>query len=388
MAIVARGFPGLTFGTTPWSATDSTKRIPAKEAGLARCWQSFDFSENVKVTPAIKEEVRRNGFPPTMRADAYYFLSGGSALQREQPPGAYSILAASTSNVSDDAIYSVEDDVRNARVLFKDTRLFSTAKGVEVLSRIIFAYIQHNPACGYFKGLANIAALLLTAFGKEREEQAFWTLVALLERRFFPYTSGRVPSGARVEVHVLQMLLKQRLNALAAPLAKLGTDAMETLCYNWFSTAFTRALPQELVLRIWDCVVVEGPKVALRVAMALIKMCSSSVQSCTCIEVLSRVVEARLSRCQDANALLSIAFKGIGSLSAASVDAARARASAALQRTLSLQLTSLAPVPGCNASSTLSTSSGGSSNGSGQLLHKFASSWPSLKTSGILLSTV
>lgn len=44
---------------------------------------------------------------------------------------------------------------------------------------------------------------------------------------------------------MLQLLLEQRLHAVAAPLAKLGADALETLCYGWFSTAFTRAVPRE-----------------------------------------------------------------------------------------------------------------------------------------------
>ncbi len=34
-----------------------------------------------------------------------------------------------------------------------------------------------------------------------------------------------------------------------------------------------RAAALQVVLRVWDCVVVEGPKVALRVALAIIKVC-------------------------------------------------------------------------------------------------------------------
>ncbi|GFR45366.1 hypothetical protein Agub_g6741 [Astrephomene gubernaculifera] len=331
MAIVARAFPGLTFGTTPSSAMDSTKRTLAKEAGLARCWQSFDVAaSNVKITSEIKEEVRRHGIPKGIRADAYFALSGASSLQQEHA-NTYTSLAASTSNLSDEVIFGVEDDVRSARLVFKDSPLFATAKGAEVLSRLIFAYIQRNPACGYFKGLAHIAALLLATFGKQREEQAFWTLVALLERRLFPHCGGQVPTGSRVEVQVLKVLLGQRQPALAAQLAKLDSDAVESLCNSWLSTAFTRTLPQEVVLRIWDCVVVEGPKVALRTAMALIKMCGSSIQSCTTMPVLCRVVEGRLARHSDADALLSVAFKGLGSLSGSNVDSIRNRVLANMQ---------------------------------------------------------
>lgn len=50
------------------------------------------------------------------------------------------------------------------------------------------------------------------------------------------------------------------------------------------------------------------------------------------MDVLCRVVEGRLSRCTDADALLAIAFKGLGSLSGSSIDAIRARVIAAAQQ--------------------------------------------------------
>ncbi|KAG2434481.1 hypothetical protein HYH02_012310 [Chlamydomonas schloesseri] len=330
MAVVARGLPGLTFaGTTPLFAMGSQRTL-AKD--LPRCWQSFDPSQPTPITSAIKEEVRKAGIPAGLRPDFYFVASGAHKLANDAPAGTYSALAASTADLADDVIFQVEDDIRVARILHKDeTRLFSTAKGAEALSRVIFAYLQRGGSA-YWKGLASVAAQLLTVFGREREEQAFWTLVALLERRFFPHAGGHVPAGARLEVHVLQQLLEQRQPALAALLAKLCPEPLEMLAGSWFSTAFARTLPHQVVLRVWDCVVVEGPKVALRVALAIIKMCTSSIQSCTSMEVLCRVVEGRLSRCTDADALLAIAFKGVGSLSGASVDTIRARVLAAAQQ--------------------------------------------------------
>ncbi|KAG2426053.1 hypothetical protein HXX76_013243 [Chlamydomonas incerta] len=309
----------------------STKRTLAKE-GLPRCWQSFDPSQPTPITSAIKEEVRKAGIPAGLRADFYFVASGAHKLAGDAPAGYYTALAASTADLSDDVIFAVEDDIRVARILHKDeTRLFSTAKGAETLSRVIFAYLRRGGG-SYWKGLASVAAQLLTVFGREREEATFWTLVALLEHRFFPHAGGHVPAGARVEVQVLGQILQQRQPALAALLAKLCPEPVELLAGTWFSTAFARTLPHQVVLRVWDCVVVEGPKVALRVALAIIKMCTSSIQSCTSMDVLCRVVEGRLSRCTDADALLAIAFKGLGSLSGSSIDAIRARVLAAAQQ--------------------------------------------------------
>ena len=42
---------------------------------------------------------------------------------------------------------------------------------------------------------------------------------------------------------------------------------------EWFSRMFTTALPAETTARVWDCVMVEGPKVLFRAALSLIKVC-------------------------------------------------------------------------------------------------------------------
>lgn len=47
---------------------------------------------------------------------------------------------------------------------------------------------------------------------------------------------------------------------------------------EWFSRMFTTALPAETTARVWDCVMVEGPKVLFRAALSLIKVCSPSNQ--------------------------------------------------------------------------------------------------------------
>ena len=41
---------------------------------------------------------------------------------------------------------------------------------------------------------------------------------------------------------------------------------------DWFSRMFTTALPAETTARVWDCVMVEGPKVLFRAALSLVKV--------------------------------------------------------------------------------------------------------------------
>lgn len=41
---------------------------------------------------------------------------------------------------------------------------------------------------------------------------------------------------------------------------------------EWFSRMFTTVLPSETTARVWDCIMVEGPKVLFRAALSLIKV--------------------------------------------------------------------------------------------------------------------
>ena len=139
---------------------------------------------------AYTKEQARKGFAAAKRPDAWLVLSGGMEM-KEQAATPYSVLAACTSTLAEECVFAVEDDVRSAMQLFRQQGTFSTAKGAEALSRMLFAFAARNGG-SYMRSQAHVAALLLLVFGKEREEHAFWTLAALYERRLFPHCKGEV----------------------------------------------------------------------------------------------------------------------------------------------------------------------------------------------------
>ncbi len=143
-------------------------------------------------------------------------------------------------------------------------------------------------------------------FGLNREQQAFWTLVALVQGVLFPETQGQVTLGSFVEHGVLERLVAKKLPHLSSHMPKVRFESIRpslsclpTVSYladasgnsqpdppvhlpsrgqkvssittSWFATAFTSALPPEACLRVWDCALCEGNKVMQRVALALIK---------------------------------------------------------------------------------------------------------------------
>jgi hypothetical protein len=77
--------------------------------------------------------------------------------------------------------------------------------------------------------------------------------------------------GAGVEQRVLEALLAKRLPKVAGHLAAAETPASE-LSAAWFHSLFAAALPAETAARVWDVLLLEGPKILFRVALALFKV--------------------------------------------------------------------------------------------------------------------
>ena len=77
-------------------------------------------------------------------------------------------------------------------------------------------------------------------------------------------------SGLNVEQRMFDVLVDRKYPRLMEVF-----DRLECSLGEWFSRMFTTALPAETTARVWDCVMVEGPKVLFRAALSLIKVCAS-----------------------------------------------------------------------------------------------------------------
>lgn len=105
----------------------------------------------------------------------------------------YSVLCTSFDSVSDETVYRSEGDAKLACLgLSAYHKLFCTAKGIDIISRMLLAYGALHPKLGYVKGLHHVAGVMILVFGREREEDAFWTMVAFMENRLLPNSQGQV----------------------------------------------------------------------------------------------------------------------------------------------------------------------------------------------------
>ncbi|KAK7270058.1 hypothetical protein RIF29_22939 [Crotalaria pallida] len=140
--------------------------------------------------------------------------------------------------------------------------------GRNALRRLLTAYARHNPSVGYCQAMNFFAGLLLLLMP---EENAFWTLMGILDDYFDGYYSEEMLES-QVDQLVFEELVRERFPKLANHLDYLGVQ-VAWVTGPWFLSIFVNMLPWESVLRVWDVLLFEGNRVMLfRTAVALMEL--------------------------------------------------------------------------------------------------------------------
>lgn len=136
------------------------------------------------------------------------------------------------------------------------------------LFNVLKAYTIQNPTVGYCQAQAPVAAFLLMHMPGI---QAFWCLVSISDRYLKDYYSPDMEIVQRDGL-ILQALLKRVCPAAYKHLKKVNAEPM-FYCTEWFLCAFTRTLPWDSLLRIWDIFLCEGVKVLFKTALVILAGC-------------------------------------------------------------------------------------------------------------------
>ncbi|KAL2323849.1 hypothetical protein Fmac_022907 [Flemingia macrophylla] len=140
--------------------------------------------------------------------------------------------------------------------------------GRNALRRLLTAYARHNPSVGYCQAMNFFAGLLLLLMP---EENAFWTLMGILDDYFDGYYSEEMIES-QVDQLVFEELVRERFPKLANHLDYLGVQ-VAWVTGPWFLSIFVNMLPWESVLRVWDVLLFEGNRVMLfRTAVSLMEL--------------------------------------------------------------------------------------------------------------------
>ncbi|XP_019054851.1 PREDICTED: growth hormone-regulated TBC protein 1-like isoform X2 [Nelumbo nucifera] len=239
--------------------------ISSISEGIAVSSLKLSFLANV-IT--LKKLIRK-GIPPVLRPKVWFSVSGAAKKRSTVPESYYS-----------DLIDAVEGRVTHA------TR-----------------QIDH--------GLNYVAALLLLVM--KTEEDAFWMLAVLLEDVLVTdcYTDNL--SGCHVEQRVFKDLLTQKCPRIAAHLEALEFD-VSLVATEWFLCLFSKSLPSETTMRVWDVLFNEGAKVLFHVALAIFKMKEEELLLTNQIGDVLSIIQRTIHHLYNPDELLTVAFDKIGSM--------------------------------------------------------------------------
>ncbi|XP_077554057.1 growth hormone-regulated TBC protein 1-like isoform X1 [Haemaphysalis longicornis] len=297
-----------------------------------RKWERFLSSSSSadRPPPALRRNSAklkryvRKGIPREHRKQVWMSLSGAAALQHEQRGLYQSLLQLRRQPELVEAIQIGRHLVGCADVprTFPDNVYFHGGGQQQAsLFNVLVAYAQFNQGVGYCQGLNFVAGLLLLA--TEDEEATFWLLRALLER-LLPDYYGRHMSGLLTDIEVLAQLIRHRMPLVHTHLAKQDV-AWAIVTTKWFVCLFAEVLPIETVLRVWDCLFLEGSKVLFRVALTLVSHSQSRILAAQGLgEVMAAFREATSGPfVTDCHAFVQAIFREPKSLQRAHIDQLR-----------------------------------------------------------------
>ncbi|KAL2933912.1 TBC1 domain family member 9 [Bienertia sinuspersici] len=245
--------------------------------------EDSDFENMVTAKPLPwKEELVslvHGGVPKSLRGEVWQAFVGVQARRVERY---YQKLLSVDMDVGDGKNLS-GDSARNStactsekwkKQIEKDLpRTFPghpalDGEGRDSLRRILTAYARHNPSVGYCQAMNFFAGLLLLLMP---EENAFWTLVGLIDDYFDGYYTHEMIES-QVDQLVFDELMRERFPKLVNHLDYLGVE-VAWISGTWFLSIFVNILPWESVLRVWDVLLFEGNRVMLfRTALALMEL--------------------------------------------------------------------------------------------------------------------
>ncbi|XP_060188734.1 uncharacterized protein LOC132617688 [Lycium barbarum] len=263
------------------------------------------------------KKLIRKGIPPVLRPKVWFSLSGAAKKKSTVPESYYQDLTMAVVAMDTPATKQIDHDLPRT---FPGHPWLDTPDGHSALRRVLVAYSFRDSDVGYCQGLNYVAALLLLVM--KTEEDAFWMLAVLLENVLVSDCYTNNLSGCHVEQRVFKDLLTKKCPRLAAHLDSLEFD-VSLVCTEWFLCLFSKSLPSETTLRVWDVLFYEGAKVLFHVALAIFKMNEEKLLVAHHVGDVISIIQRSTHHLFDPDDLLTVAFDKVGSMTTTTISKQR-----------------------------------------------------------------
>ena len=173
-------------------------------------------------------------------------LSNTQAIMK---PDAYAYYLSLRESDDQGEINAILKDVPRTLTTKYD---FYSGKGFKKLKEVLVAFVGRYPDLGYTQGLNTVAGYLLLAIPSQ--EDAFWVLCNIVEN-FFPqdyFSRKDAMTSSLADNILLREYVKELMPPLHEHMNALNIRPEHTVPIKWFFTAFSNALPEAILMRLWD----------------------------------------------------------------------------------------------------------------------------------------
>ncbi|GFS23338.1 growth hormone-regulated TBC protein 1 [Elysia marginata] len=231
----------------------------------ARWKDTYEDKRKISRSRKLKRFCRK-GIPGDLRPDVWMLASGASQRLAEDPNRYKTLLSQRADPTVTDTILL---DIHRT---FPENVYFNALSDPQSLRKplqnVLEAISISNPHVGYCQGMNFVAGLLLLV--TKSEERAFWLMDTLIRNILPDYYAANM-IAVKAEQELLGDIVKWKLPVLHSHLSSLGVE-WGLVGAKWFICLYADVMPVETVLRIWDCMFLEGSKILLRVALTLVTM--------------------------------------------------------------------------------------------------------------------
>ena len=252
----------------------------------------------------LKERTRK-GIPEGMRGLAWIRIAGIRELKygREY---LYKHLLSKINNPN--FIDQKEEDViiRDLHRTFPKNMIFNIklGEGQRSLFRILMCFGAYNRNTGYVQGMGFLAALFLSYMD---EENSFWMLLSLFKNYKLEDIYYKEFPGLRKRLFILMKLIEKFMPKIYEKLIEYNIYPT-MYASQWFFTCFANCLPFNVVVRIFDCYLLEGEKIIFRIALALFKLKEKEILNEHTFESIMEILRNATRGVINEEELLKIAF--------------------------------------------------------------------------------
>ena len=228
---------------------------------------NFDYYKTVKYSK-LKERTRK-GIPEGMRGLAWIKIAGIKEFKGGNE-NLYKYLVSRINNPNFIDKNEEEVIIRDLHRTFPKNMIFNTklGEGQRALFRILICFSANNRNTGYVQGMGFLAAFFLSYMD---EENSFWMLYIIFKKYKLEEVYLKDFPGLKKRFFIFLKLVEKFLPKIYQKLLK--HEAYPTMyASQWFFTLYTNCLPFDLLVRIFDCYLLEGEKIIYRIGLAILKI--------------------------------------------------------------------------------------------------------------------